>query len=291
MSALSVHGAFKCRLVTSVLLACVLLACVLLTSLLLTGCSPPLDPSQDSSAPLQVFAAASLRDVASDLAVAFEDREAGQVVLNTAGSNVLAQQIVATTRADVFISADRQWIDFLEGRGRLVADTRRDVLANSLVVVARPDSPHRLQQLSDLATLPYRRLAVADPDAVPAGRYARAYLETVPWPAKTSDSTPDGSTLWQAVTERLVPTLDVRAALALSASDPDILAVVYRTDALESPEVSVLWTLPNIPQVPITYCAAVIEGGHRTALGRRFLDFLESPEGAEIIHQHGFDHL
>ncbi len=255
-------------------------------ALAILACGAGDGSTTDGRPSLQLFAAASLQDVAHDLADAFQDRESVEVVLNTAGSNVLAQQIAATHRADLLISADRQWVDFLADRGRIVDGTQRDILANSLVVVARPDSPHQLRRLADLATLPLRHLAVADPEAVPAGRYVRAHLQTIPWPRSDSDQT-----LWQAVAGRLVPTADVRAALALSASDPDILAVVYRTDALQSSEVDILLHLPKIPEVVIAYRAAVVEGGKQEALARRFLAFLDTPAGREIIRRHGFDSL
>lgn len=264
-----------------------IVAC-LFSALSLVACEArdTVDASPEAVASLELFAAASLQDVADDLAEAFGEQASVAVVLNTAGSNVLAQQIVATGRADLYISADRRWVDFLAERGRIVDGTQRDVWGNSLVVVARPDSPHRLRQLADLATLPLRHLAVADPEAVPAGRYARAYLQNVPWPPGDSERS-----LWQAVSERLVPTADVRAALALSASDPDILAVVYRTDALQATEVDILWHLPSLPEVPIAYRAAVVEGSGQEALALRFLAFLDTPTGREIIRRHGFDSL
>jgi molybdate transport system substrate-binding protein len=248
-----------------------------LLAALLAACG---DGGEPRWPPVVVFAAASLREVAADLGRDFERRHGAEVVFNFAGSNTLAQQIDAAPRADVFLSADPQWVDFLAASGRTVPGWRRDFLSNRLVLVARRDSDLEIGDPRDLAAADYRFLAVADPDAVPAGRYARAYLERLS--AGPAD-------LWTAVAGRLVPTLDVRAALALVESDPEILGVVYETDALTSPKVRLLYRFPTLDDVPITYCAALLAGGENPELGRRFLDFLDSPAGREIAERHGFE--
>lgn len=262
------------------------------------------DGASDDRPTLRIFAAASLQDVVGELAEAFQRHHSVEVMLNSAGSNVLAQQILATDGADIFISADRQWVDYLEERGRTAEGTRRDVLSNRLVVVGRQDAPYRLQDLKEFAELAFRHLALADPDGVPAGRYARTYLESVDVTGRpveemsTSEQgdavegqVPGPPTLWDAVADRVVPALDVRAAMALSETDPEILAVVYRTDALQSPKVQILLSLPPIPEVTIAYCATVVEGAAQGAAGRRFLDFLGTQEADEIVIRHGFDVL
>lgn len=264
-------------------LASGILALTFALSLSTSGCST--EPAPTSNPTLRIFAAASLRDVAGELADAFRRQENVDILLNTAGSNTLAQQIQATDGADLFISADRQWVDYLEGLGRTAAGSRRDVFSNRLVLVARRGSPHRIDGLHGLVALPFRHLALADPDGVPAGRYARAHLEAV-----ADVSAPERS-LWDALRERVVPTLDVRAALALSESDPQILAMVYRTDALQSSAVEILYELDTLPEISIAYCAAVVEGAPQAAVARRFLDFLASPEGTGIVLEHGFEAL
>ncbi len=228
---------------------------------------------------LLVFAAASLRDVAEELAAAFETRHAVEAVFNFAGSNTLAQQIHAAPSADVFLSADGQWVDDLDEAGRTVAGTRRPFLSNRLAVIAQRDSDHRVAAPRDLARTDYRFLALADPEGVPAGRYARAYLERVAL---------NGNDLWTALAGRVAPALDVRAALALVESDPEILGIVYRTDAVSSPRVKVLYEFPPAGELPIVYWATLVDGGESPDAGRLFLDFLVSPVAREISERHGF---
>ncbi len=226
-----------------------------------------------------IFAAASLQDVTAELAREFESREGTQPELNSAASNTLAQQILAAPGADVFLSADRHWVEVLEGAGRTVAGSRRALLGNKLVLIAAGDSELRIERLEELAGADFRFLALADPEAVPAGRYAKAALE---------ETTNAGVTLWQAVAARVAPALDVRAALALVESDPGILGIVYKTDARQSERVRVLHEFPAVGAARVTYYGALLEGGARTDLGRRFLDFVAGPEGRRITERHGF---
>ncbi len=236
--------------------------------------------AESGEPPLMVFAAASLRDVAGDLGADFQRRGPAEVVYNFAGSNTLAQQIRAAPGADVFLSADEDWVDFLDQAGRIVAGTRRAFLSNRLVVVARRDSGLEIDDPRDLAERDgLRFLALADPNAVPAGRYAKAALERLPW---------QGGTLWNALESKAAPALDVRAALALVESDPEIAGIVYRTDAMASDEVRVLHELPAAADMPIRYTAALIAGGPSSEAGRRFLDYLTGPAARAIAERHGF---
>jgi len=229
---------------------------------------------------LVVFAAASLRDVGLDLAKAFEAENEATVVFNFGGSNTLAQQILAAPRGQIFLSADRTWVDVLEQRGVVRADTRRQVFSNRLVVVASANS-HSLEPLSSLADLGHRDfsgLVLADPDAVPAGRYARAALEAT----ATSETT-----LWQRLASALVPTADVRAALALVESAPDLVGIVYATDADSSPRARVLYEIEPIEGLPVAYWVVAVEGAP-TELSRRFISFLVGPVAQQIVASHGF---
>lgn len=247
------------------------------------GCT---DDSQDT-ATVTVFAAASLREVVEDAARRFEQREGVKVVVNIAGSNVLAQQILAVPAADVFLSADGPWVDVLEAAGRVRGAARQPWLSNRLVVIARQDATIALDDAADLARYAragaFRYLAVANPEAVPAGRYARAALEAIPWPTASGSGT-----VWDGIQDSLAPTLDVRAALALVESDPAILGIVYRTDAGTSARVRILLELPPPPEAPILYHAAVLQDGPNPALGRRFLEFLASPDGRALAARRGF---
>lgn len=255
------------------------LGCAALAGLLISAACAPSPPSPP---PILIFAAASLRDVATELGAAFEAADGRRADFNFAGSNTLAQQIEHAPGADVFLSADPRWLDPLERAGRLLPGTRREIFANRLVVVARPDAGLRVESLAELADVVRaddRRLVLAEPSAVPAGRYARAYLE---------GAVLEGSTVWEKVRERVVPALDARAALALVESDPRHVGMVYRTDALSSSRVAILLELPEVPEIRVVYAAAAVAGGTDPAGGRLFLDFLAGDAAREIVRRHGF---
>ncbi len=237
-------------------------------------------PAAAPAAPaVEVYAAASLREVALELGAAFGRRQGAAPVFNFAGSNTLAQQILAAPRADVFLSADAAWMTALVEAGRVDPATVRPFLGNRLVLVARRGSAVAAGDPWVLAGDGYRHLALADPGAVPAGRYARAYLEALEG---------EGGSLWRRVEARVVPALDVRAALALVESDPEILGIVYRTDAATSAGVRLLYEFPPRADHPVQYWSAVVRHGPGRSQGRRFVEFLESPEAVEIARRHGF---
>jgi len=226
-----------------------------------------------------VFAAASLRDVATELGAAFEARHDTRVLFNFAGSNFLAQQIAATPKADLFLSADRRWVDFLESKGKTVAGSRRSFLSNKLVVIGHAKTELAFATATDLATAGYEHLALADPLAVPAGRYARSWLESVAH---------GSGTLWDAVSPRVTPTLDVRAALALVESDPRVIGIVYASDVLQSARARVLFEPDAAQQPAIVYGAVRIASGRSSELVQPFFDFLFSAEARDVYAKHGF---
>jgi molybdate transport system substrate-binding protein len=228
-----------------------------------------------------VFAAASLRDVMEELAPLLGEAAGGEVVLNFAGSNVLARQIEASGEADVILSASEEWLDRLEAAGRLVPGSRRAFLSNRLVVVARHDSGVEVAAARDLASAEYRYLSIGDPRGVPAGVYARGFLEAV--------AMPGGGTLWQAVEERVAPAPDVRAALAQVAARRDVVGIVYATDAHAAGEVKVLFEVPPELAPEIVYGAAAVAGGPAgEAAARAVLDALASSEARAVFSRHGF---
>jgi len=249
------------------------------------ACGPS---SRSPRSALTVFAAASLRDVGSELADTFlathGSEERVEITFNFAGSNTLAQQIAAAPGADIFLSADGHWVDFLIEAGRIVPGSRRPIYSNQLVLIVHEKADLPLRRPEDLARLPFRFLALADPEGVPAGRYARAALEAIPW---------QGGTLWENVSPRVAPTLDVRGALGLVESDPEIAGIVYATDAATSEKVRIAYTFPastspSSGAEPITYWAVAVEGSPNPEEARRFLAFLASPEALEIGARHGF---
>ena len=215
-----------------------------------------------------VLAAASLQESLEDAAAAWTARGRAAPVLSFAATSALARQVEQGAPADLFISADEEWMDILAGQGLLRAGTRRDLLGNRLVLVAKRGS-----EVRSLAALGDRRLALADPAAVPAGKYARAALESL------------GE--WQAVESRIAPAENVRAALALVERGEAPLGIVYATDALASSEVEVVRELPAASHPPIRYPAAVLAGSKHPE-SAAFLEFLSSAEARRVFLRHGF---
>ena len=238
-----------------------------------SGSSGPERPS------VVVFAAASLGEVVRDLGARFAETQQVDLVYNFAGSNTLAQQLRAAPVADVFLSANPDWVDVLDRAQVILPESRRNFLSNRLVLIGRKDAEFQLSAPGLLPSLAFSFLAMADPEAVPAGRYARAFLQAV----ETADRS-----VWEAVKDKIVPTADVRAALGLVESDPHIIGIVYRTDALSSDRVRVVYEIPPSLHHPIVYCAVALKDRPQPELTARFLDFLRSPEAVAIYNTHGF---
>ncbi len=223
---------------------------------------------------ITVFAAASLRDALDEVADLYRDETGDDPVISYAGSSALARQIQQGAPADVFISANTAWMDVLEEDGLLAPGTRRDLLGNSLVLVAGVEGPvAELTPDSDLAGwLDGGKLAMALVDAVPAGIYGKAALEHLG--------------LWDSVAGQVAQADNVRAALALVAVGAAPLGVVYRTDAQAEPRVYVKAAFPKDSHPPILYPAASMVEKQQDALP--FLSFLETGPAQDIFLRHGF---
>jgi molybdate transport system substrate-binding protein len=251
------------RPIWSILLAA-LAAAVPVAAVRVAGAPPP---------PLLVSVAASLGDVLSDVARRYEQQTGQRVSLNVGGSNFLARQIVEGARADVFVSADDAQMDVAERAGRLVPGSRVALLTNQLVVVGAPGSSIRIGGAKDLAAPAVRRLALGNPESVPAGVYARRWLE--------------GAGVWPSVASRVVPTVTVRAALAAVRSARADAAVVYLTDARTEPAVPVLFRVPASEAPPIQNPAALVVGRQQDDASR-FLAFLQEPDARAVFLAAGF---
>lgn len=249
---------------------------VLAALALVTGCSPR-HHDGDSRRPLLVFAAASLKG-AMDLAAADFHARSGQAVqVSYAASPALARQIDHGAPADVFVSADLAWMDWLQQRGRIDAGTRQVLAGNTLVVVAPAGDATTALRLAPgndlLARLQGGRLALAATDSVPAGRYARTALQSFG--------------LWDDIAAHVAETDNVRAALLLVARGEASLGVVYASDALAEPAVRVVATFPAGSHPPIVYPVARVEhSDHPQAAA--FVDWLRTPPAQAIFRARGF---
>jgi molybdate transport system substrate-binding protein len=231
-------------------------------------------PGAARAAEIMVFAAASLANVLEELGAAYETQGGEPVVFNFAASSTLARQIDEGAPADVFFAADEAKMDDLEKHGALVEGTRRGLLANTLVVVVPDDSRLALSGPQDLAATAVRVLALAEPQSVPAGIYAKEYLQR--------------AGVWRQVVEKVVPTENVRGALAAVESGNADAAIVYKTDALISRRVKVAYEVAAGEAPQIAYPLAVVKGGRNVEGGKAFAAYLESEEARAVFRRHGF---
>ncbi|GAB4512213.1 MAG: molybdate ABC transporter substrate-binding protein [Roseibium sp.] len=230
--------------------------------------------SAQAEPPLTVFAAASLREALEQIGDAFEAQAGTAPVFSFAGTGTLARQVEAGAPADVFVSADAAWMDYVREAGAVRADTVLEFASNALVLIGPAGSAALAPEADALAArLAGHRLAMADPDTVPAGRYGRAALES--------------TGLWQAVSDALAPMENVRVALGAVARGDTPLGVVYRTDAMVEPGVEILYTFAPDSHPRIRYLAALTaSASHPEAAA--FLAFLAGAEAREILRSLGF---
>jgi len=229
-------------------------------------------------APLTVFAAASLKESLDEAAAAYRRATGVPVRVSYGASSALARQIEQGAPAQVFVSADREWMDHLQRRGRIDAASRRDLLGNRLVLVAPRAGAGKLDLARPgalAAALGSGRLATGQTATVPAGRYARAALEALGH--------------WDAVAPRLAESESVRAALMLVARGEAPLGVVYASDAQAEPRVRVVATFPAGSHPPIVYPAAALRGAPPPA--RDFVRWLSSPPARAIFARRGLQPL
>jgi molybdate transport system substrate-binding protein len=223
---------------------------------------------------LTVFAAASLKNALDDIAAKWKDSGAGTVGASYASSSTLAKQIEQGAPADVFISADTQWMDYVNKKS--LVETPHDLLGNRLVLISAKDNPLVLEIKPGLKlaeVLGDGRLAVGDPSNVPAGIYAKEALTKLK--------------IWDSVQPKLAPAADVRAALTLVSRGEAPLGIVYETDAKVDPKVRTVAVFPEDSHKPIVYPVAVVKTS-KNADAAKFVAFLSGPAAKEIFVKYGF---
>ena len=232
------------------------------------------------AADITLFAAASLKEALDENVKSFSAKTAHRVRVSYAASNALAKQIENGAPADVFISADEAWMDYVAQKSFLAPGTRRNLVTNKLVLIA-PAVAGKASKLElkiapkfPLAqALQGGRLALANPDFVPAGKYARAALTTLG--------------VWADVEKKLTRSENVRASLVLVARAEAPLGIVYLTDAKAEPKVRVLDTFAAALHPPLVYPAAIVNG-KRHAAAQSLLDYLGGGEARAVWIRHGF---
>jgi molybdate transport system substrate-binding protein len=239
------------------------------------GAGAPAYPADAKKPELLVFAAASLTNVLGELSSAWEKSTGRPVKLSSAASSVLARQIEAGGGADVFLSADQEWMDYLQTRNLLDRSSRRNLVGNRLVLIAPADSKLDLRIAPGFrlaAALGHGRLATGDPHTVPVGRYARSALTSLG--------------VWDEVADRLVRADNVRSAMMFVARGEVPLGIVYATDALADSKVRVVDTFPETSHAAITYPGAVTRTGNAQAAA--YLQFLAGPDALATWQKFGF---
>jgi molybdate transport system substrate-binding protein len=230
--------------------------------------------SDSAHAELTLYAAASLRDALEAILPECGKATSTLLVPNLGASSDLARQIQAANKADIFFSADEAWMDKLAASGLVDPASRRSPLSNRLVVVAPADSSLAVSSAADLVNGSIRRLSLANPEAVPAGKYAKAWLEK--------------AGVWDRVKERVLPGIDVRAALAAVESGGAEAGIVYRTDARISSRVRVLFEVPEGDGPPISYSIAAMKDRPHLEAAREVVACISGREAAKTFERLGF---
>jgi molybdate transport system substrate-binding protein len=234
-----------------------------------------LAPLAARAADLTVFGAASLTDAFNEAGKAWEAKSGHTVAFSFAASSALARQIEASGGADMFISADSDWKNYLDTRNLIDKKTRHDLLANHLVLIAPAGAKVSIAIAPNFnlaGALAGGRLSVADPAAVPAGKYAKASLTSLG--------------VWDSVSGHLAPAENVRVALAYVERGECPFGIVYTTDALADPSVRIVGTFPDNTHAPIVYPAALTKDAK--PLAKVFLAFLSSAKASAIFAKDGF---
>jgi molybdate transport system substrate-binding protein len=221
-----------------------------------------------------VSAAASLTDALQEIRGAYLAKAKHQVRFNFGPSSGLARQIDQGAPADIFFSADVAQMDNLDKTGRLESDTRRNLLSNQLVIIVPEDSKRAITSPKDLLKPEVNRIALADPAIVPVGVYTRTFL--------TSEG------LWDKVKLKIVPLQDVRATLAAVESGNVEAGFVYKTDAVGSKKINLVYEVPVRKGPRIIYPVAMVRESKKKAAAHDFLSYLASPSAKAIFNKFGF---
>jgi molybdate transport system substrate-binding protein len=229
-----------------------------------------------SAGSVTIFAPASLKDALDEVAKTYERDHGVKIIASYAASSALAKQIEQGAPADMFISADLDWMDYLEMRKQIRTESRKNLLSNKLVLIASADSKAKVDIAPNFplaSLLGNERLAMADPTSVPAGKYGKASLEALG--------------VWKDVEPKVAPAENVRSALALVSRGETPFGIVYRTDALADKKVRIVGEFPENTYPPIIYPVALIAGSNNREAAD-FMTYLNSPTARAVFEKYGF---
>jgi molybdate transport system substrate-binding protein len=226
-----------------------------------------------SASEIHVYAAASLTDALNEIGQQYQKETGDQMIFNFAASSVLAIQIQEGAPADIFFSADEAKMNILEKKKLIVPETRKSLLSNTLVIVVPEDSKLKISSAKDLVNVK-GYIAIAEPKTVPAGIYAKEYLNKIG--------------IWSKVIDRLVPTENVRAALLAVELGNAEAGIVYKTDAEISKRTKVTFEVPLEEGPKISYPVAVVSGSKDIEAAKKALSYIESDAALAIFKKYKF---
>ncbi len=251
-----------------------LLIALFALSLTLTGCDQSnASAPQQAQRQLTIFAAASTTNVIEQLALMYQQQTGVKVMTSFASSSTLARQIEQGAKADLYLSANTKWMDYLQDRNLIAPKTRVDLLANRIVLVAPTSASLKSWQSLEPLDNFTDKLAMGDPDYVPAGMYGKTSLTNLGF--------------WDKIASQVVPAKDVRGALLLVETGQASLGLVYATDAAASRKVSVVYALPQSSHQPVRYPLALRDGTSNEAAA--FAVYLQSDEARSVFERAGFE--
>jgi molybdate transport system substrate-binding protein len=225
---------------------------------------------------LTVFAAASLTNALSDISTQFEKEKTAKVTQSFAASSTLAKQIENGAPADVFISADTKWMNYLQEKKLINTASRKELLGNKLVLIAPKGRGFNVKfdKSFDLSKAFDGRLCTGDIESVPAGIYAKESLTNLKW--------------WESIKTRIVGAQDVRGALTFVERGECAAGIVYETDAKISSKVEIVGTFPEDSHKPIVYPMAMVANAKNTQLSGDYMTYLQSTTALDIFKKYGF---
>ena len=223
---------------------------------------------------ITVFAAASLSDSLKEIGAIYERKSADKIIFNFGGSSLLARQIEEGAPADIFFSADEAKMNALEKKALILKETRQTLLGNKLVIIVAQDKGASINSSQDLASGKVKNLALAEPSSVPAGIYAKEYLQK--------------QKLWSAIQPKVIPTENVRAAMAAVEAGNAEAAIVYKTDAAMSKKVKVAVEIAPSEMPNISYPVAVTKESPNAKAAKDFLRYLTSDDSLAVFKKFGF---
>lgn len=251
---------------------------IFLLILITTSCSQQGKDSSkatESNVELLISAAISLTDALNDMKEVYEKEHNGvTLTFNLGGSGKLAQQIEQGAPADLFLSADTKWMEELESKSLIVANTRVDFTGNKIVLIANKDKDQEISSFNDIDVTKLTHIAIGEPESVPAGKYAKEALTTI------------GK--WNSIEPKLVLAQNVRQVLTYVESGNADIGFVYSSDAATSDEIIVTAEADTKWHSPIIYPAAVTADSKNQAEAKKFVGFLQSEQGQTILAKYGF---